>query len=53
MDGKGTVAACGITMGSCLAMIISFSINRSIFWAIVHGCMSWVYVIFRLIVGGY
>ncbi|MBQ8623674.1 MAG: hypothetical protein IJ424_04760 [Oscillospiraceae bacterium] len=51
MDNKRTVATAGITMGSCLAMIISFSCNHSILWAIIHGCLSWVYVIYRIIVG--
>lgn len=53
MNKGTTAAAAGITMGSCLAMIISFSVNHSIIWAIIHGVMSWVYVIYRLIVGGY
>ncbi|HIT58763.1 MAG TPA: hypothetical protein IAC39_03510 [Candidatus Faeciplasma pullistercoris] len=53
MNKGGAAAAAGITMGTCLAMIISFSCNHSILWAIIHGCLSWVYVIYRLIVGGY
>ncbi len=51
MNKGSTAAAAG--MGSCLAMIISFSVNHSILWALIHGLMSWVYVIYRLIVGGY
>lgn len=50
---KGKAVTAGITMGTCLAMIISFSVNHSILWTIIHGAMSWVYVIYRLIVGGY
>ncbi|MFZ2309946.1 MAG: hypothetical protein WAW11_00180 [Patescibacteria group bacterium] len=33
--------------GLVLAMILSYDFNRSIFWAILHGCLSWVYVIYR------
>lgn len=36
----------GITFGTALAMVISFNVNNSIFWAIVHGVTSWIYVIY-------
>jgi len=39
----------GITFGSCLAMIISYTTWKSVGWAIVHGLLSWVYVIYYLI----
>lgn len=35
----------GISMGSALAIVISWSVNHSILWAIVHGICSWFYVI--------
>lgn len=36
----------GASFGSALAMAISFNINHSIGWAIVHGLFSWFYVIY-------
>jgi len=36
----------GIGMGGALAMILSYSVNHSIIWAIVHGIFSWLYVIY-------
>lgn len=39
----------GITMGSVLAMIISYTTWKSIGWAILHGLMSWGYIIYYLI----
>jgi hypothetical protein len=36
--------------GSSLAMILSYVQNSSIFWAIVHGILSWFYVIYRIII---
>lgn len=39
----------GITFGSCLAMIISYTQWHSIFWAIIHGLFSWFYVIYYII----
>jgi hypothetical protein len=40
------VARSGITFGSALAIAISWSANKSILWAIIHGFMSWIYVIY-------
>lgn len=36
--------------GSALAMILSYAQNSSILWAILHGIISWIYVIYRIIV---
>lgn len=36
----------GIGFGSCLAMIISYTKWHSILWAIIHGLLGWVYVIY-------
>ncbi|MFC1477450.1 hypothetical protein ACFL6L_03175 [candidate division KSB1 bacterium] len=36
----------GITFGSALAIAISWSVNNSIVWAIIHGILSWLYVIY-------
>lgn len=39
----------GITFGSALAMVISYTAWKSIGWAIVHGLMSWIYVIYYIL----
>ena len=36
----------GIGMGSALAITISWSLHKSILWAILHGFFSWFYVIY-------
>lgn len=36
----------GISFGSALAIAISWSIHKSILWAILHGFFSWIYVIY-------
>ena len=43
--GKESVKA-GISFGSALAIVISWSQNHSILWAILHGILSWFYVIY-------
>lgn len=40
----------GVSFGSVLAMIISYSAWNSIPWAIFHGLLGWVYVIYYIIV---
>ena len=39
----------GISFGSALAMVISYTTWHSIGWAIVHCLLSWVYVIYFII----
>lgn len=39
-------AKAGISFGSALAITISWSVNHSILWAIFHGILSWIYVIY-------
>ena len=36
----------GVSFGTALAIAISFVTNKSVGWAIVHGALSWVYVIY-------
>ena len=40
----------GIGLGTIIAVVISWSRNRSILWAIIHGILGWLYVIYALIV---
>ncbi len=42
-------AKVGIGFGTALAITISWSANKSILWAIVHGVLSWAYVIYYAI----
>lgn len=53
MSDKSSAASAGIGFGSALAMILSFQLNRSILWAILHGICSWFYVIYRAGKGNY
>jgi hypothetical protein len=44
------LASGGIGLGSAIAVTISWSVNKSILWAILHGVFSWLYVIYYAIV---
>ena len=46
MSNKGNAATFGIGFGTALAITISWSANHSILWAIIHGVLSWFYVIY-------
>lgn len=43
----------GIGFGSALAIVISYVAWNSIGWAIVHGLMGWVYVVYYIIKYGW
>lgn len=45
-QNAGHAARAGISLGSAIAVAISWSINKSIVWAIIHGVLSWLYVIY-------
>lgn len=40
----------GVTFGCVLAMVISYDKWHSVLWAIIHGFLSWVYVIYYVLV---
>ena len=41
-----TAAKAGIGFGSALAIAMSWTANKSILWAILHGFLGWIYVIY-------
>jgi hypothetical protein len=45
-EHRGTAAKAGISLGSAIAVAISWSLHKSIVWAIVHGVLSWLYVLY-------
>ncbi len=49
MARSKNAAKVGIGFGTALAIAISWSANKSIFWAIIHGVLSWIYVIYYAI----
>jgi hypothetical protein len=40
------VTSSGISLGTAIAVVASWSKNKSILWAIIHGFLSWFYVIY-------
>lgn len=46
MSAPQDAAKAGIGLGSAIAVAISWSLNKSIIWAVIHGVLSWLYVIY-------
>ncbi|MEJ5054468.1 hypothetical protein [Sphingobacterium sp. MYb382] len=41
-----TITTSGISLGSAIAVVASWDRNRSILWAVLHGILSWFYVVY-------
>ncbi len=39
----------GVGLGTIIAVVVSWSRNKSILWAIVHGLLGWLYVIYAVL----
>lgn len=50
---KNTASEAGLGLGSVMAMILSFQLNHSVWYMILHGICSWFYVIYRAYKGNY
>ena len=46
---KSTTASTGISLGAAIAVAISWSMYKSVLWAIIHGFFGWLYVLYYLI----
>jgi hypothetical protein len=44
---RSTATQTGIGLGSAIAVAISWSLHKSIIWAIVHGFLGWFHVIWH------
>jgi peptidoglycan/LPS O-acetylase OafA/YrhL len=41
----------GVGLGTVIAVVVSWNRNKSILWAIIHGILGWLYVIYVIIAG--
>jgi hypothetical protein len=39
----------GISIGAVIAIVASWSRNKSVLWAILHAFLGWIYVIYYII----
>ena len=45
-DNKTTAASGGISLGSAIAVVLSWQLNHSVWWMILHGFLGWLYIIY-------
>jgi hypothetical protein len=46
MAGRREGIGFGVALGMSIAVVLSWSRNASILWAILHGFLNWFYVIY-------
>lgn len=46
---RNQAARAGIGLGSAIAVAVSWSLHKSLIWAIIHGFFGWFYVIYYAI----
>ena len=49
MNNRSNAAQAGIGLGAAIAVAVSWSLHKSILWAVIHGVLSWFYVIYFMI----
>jgi hypothetical protein len=47
--GGGIFAGSSIGFGAVMAIVMSWTANKAIIWAIFHGVLGWIYVIYYMI----
>ena len=51
LEAATAVASNGMTLGSTIAVAISWSAYHSVFWCVLHGCCSWLFIFWWCIFG--
>ncbi len=49
MSKRSGAAQAGIGLGAAIAVAVSWSLHKSILWAVIHGVLSWFYVIYYVV----
>lgn len=52
-SAKGSAVSSGISFGSAFAIVLSWTKWHSAGWAILHGVLSWFYVIWYFLIKHY
>ncbi len=48
-----TIIRSGLGLGSMIAVAASWWRNQSVIWAIIHGLLGWIYVIYYVLTRGW
>ncbi|MDO6676462.1 hypothetical protein Q4517_13000 [Tenacibaculum sp. 1_MG-2023] len=50
LEFNGVIVKNGLGLGTVIAVVISWDRNKSVLFAILHGLLGWLYVIYYFIV---
>lgn len=50
-DKNTTVVRSGGCLGNILALALSFYINKSVGWALLHGVFGYFYIVYAILTG--
>jgi len=42
-------ASAGLGLGAALAIVMSWTANKAIIWALIHGILGWFYVVYYIL----
>lgn len=45
---KNSIGA-GVGIGNIIAIVVSWSVNHSILWALIHGLLGWLYIVYYVL----
>ena len=51
-NSSNAAAGAGLGFGAALAIVMSWTTNKAIVWAIFHGLLGWIYVIYYIVFKG-
>jgi len=46
---KNSIGA-GVGIGNIIAIVVSWSVNHSILWALIHGILGWLYIVYYVLI---
>ena len=49
MSRRSSAAGGGIGLGTVIAVVLSWSANHSVLWAVLHGFLGWLYVVYYVV----
>lgn len=47
-DTRNHATTAGIGLGTAVAVAISWSLHKSVLWAVIHGFLGWFYIVYYL-----
>lgn len=48
-NSTNAAAGAGIGLGAVLAVVMSWTANKAVLWALLHGVLGWLYVVYYII----